>query len=252
MGQLLETKNLTKKFGGVKAVDELDFHIEEGEILGIIGPNGSGKTTLFSLIAGFHKPNNGTIFFLGEDITGLAPHKISRKGIVRSFQLNLLFSNFTVLKNVEMAYHLQRKAGPIVTFMGTRRAREEENELLEKAEKILELVGMNSRKDQFAMELSYGWQKTLTIAIGIAADAKLLMLDEPITGIAPDRVDAIAELIRIANRKGTTICLIEHNVAMIMDLCDRIVALNFGQKMADGVPEEVAHNEDVVQAYLGI
>lgn len=252
MGQLLETKNLTKSFGGVNAVDDLDFHIEEGEILGIIGPNGSGKTTLFNLIAGFHQPNSGTIIFQGKDITGLAPHRIAKKGIIRSFQLNLLFSGFTVLKNVDVAYHLHRKTGPIAAFLGTRKVREEEKELLEKARNILELVGMSDREDQFALELSYGWQKTLTIAIGIAADAKLLMLDEPITGIAPNRVEAIAELIRIANRQGTTICLIEHNVALIMSLCDRIVALNFGQKMADGLPEEVAHNKDVVQAYLGI
>ncbi len=251
MGQLLETKNLTKSFGGVKAVDALDFHIQEGEILGIIGPNGSGKTTLFNTIAGLYKPNNGTVFFQGDDISGLAPHRIAQKGIVRSFQLNLLFSDFTVLKNVDMAYHLHRKTGPIAAFLGTRKVKQEEKELLQKAENLLKLVGMDSRSNQLAQELSYGWQKTLTIAIGIAAEAKLLMLDEPITGIAPDRVGAIAELIRIANKQGTTICMIEHNVALLMDLCDRIVALNFGQKMADGLPEEVANNKDVIQAYLG-
>ncbi len=251
MGQLLETKSLTKSFGGVNAVDALDFHIEEGEILGIIGPNGSGKTTLFNTIAGLYKPNNGTIFFQGDDISGLAPHRIAKKGIIRSFQLNLLFRDFTVLKNVDMAYHLHRKTGPITAFLGTQKVKQEEKELLKKAKNLLKLVGMDSRRNQLAQELSYGWQKTLTIAIGIAAEAKLLMLDEPITGIAPDRVGAIAELIRIANRQGTTICMIEHNVALLMDLCDRIVALNFGQKMADGLPEEVAHNKDVVKAYLG-
>ena len=251
MGQLLETEKLTKDFGGVRAVDELDFHIEEGEILGLIGPNGSGKTTLFNVITGFLKPSKGNVIFKGEKITGLAPHTIAKRGIVRTFQLNLLFSTFSVVDNITIAYHLHRKTGPLSAFLNTAAVRREEQALLQKAMEILELAGMTDRKGQLARELSYGWQKTLTLAIGIAANPPLLLLDEPITGIAPDRVDAIANLIKLATKEGVTVCLIEHNVRLIMGLCNRIVALNFGEKIADGLPDEVAHNKDVVKAYLG-
>jgi len=248
---LLETRDLKKSFGGVNAVDGLDFHVGEGEILGVIGPNGSGKTTLFNLITGFLKPTGGKILFRGSDITGARPHVIARRGVVRTFQLNLLFRSFTVRDNVAHAFQLQRRTGPIGAFFRPRRVRDEESHFLQRADEVLEHLGMTDRRDQYARQLSYGWQKTLTLAIGLATQPKLLLLDEPITGIAPTRVDAIGELIRDANEQGTTICLIEHNVNLIMGLCDRIVALNFGRKMADGSPDEVAHDPDVVQAYLG-
>ena len=251
MEPLLETRDLKKSFGGVNAVDGLDFHVGEGEILGVIGPNGSGKTTLFNLVTGFLKPTAGKILFRGADITGARPHLIARRGVVRTFQLNLLFRSFTVRDNVAHAFQLQRRTGPVGAFFRPRRVRDEESHFLQRADEVLELVGMSDRRDQYARQLSYGWQKTLTLAIGLATQPKLLLLDEPITGIAPTRVDAIGELIRDANEQGTTICLIEHNVNLIMGLCDRIVALNFGRKMADGSPDEVAHDPDVVQAYLG-
>ena len=251
MEPLLETRELKKSFGGVNAVDGLDFHVGEGEILGVIGPNGSGKTTLFNLITGFLKPTGGKILFRGSDITGARPHVIARRGVVRTFQLNLLFRSFTVRDNVAHAFQLQRQTGPIGAFFRPRRVRDEESHFLERADEVLEHLGMTDRRDQYARQLSYGWQKTLTLAIGLATQPKLLLLDEPITGIAPTRVDAIGDLIRDANEQGTTICLIEHNVNLIMGLCDRIVALNFGRKMADGSPDEVAHDPDVVQAYLG-
>ena len=251
MQPLLETHELRKSFGGLNAVDGLDFHVNEGEILGIIGPNGSGKTTLFNLITGFLNPTAGKIHFQGKDIAGMRPHVIAKRGVIRTFQLNALFRSFTVRDNVALAYQLQRKTGPVGAFFRPRRVRDEEAHFLRKADEVLELAGMTDRRDQYARQLSYGWQKTLTLAIGLAAQPKLLLLDEPITGIAPTRVDAIGDLIRDANEQGTTICLIEHNVNLIMGLCDRIVALNFGRKMADGSPDEVAHDPDVVQAYLG-
>jgi branched-chain amino acid transport system ATP-binding protein len=251
VGQLLETQKLTKRFGGVLAIDALDFHIEKGEILGLIGPNGSGKTTFFNVVTGFLKSNGGKIIFDGHDITGRQPHEIARRGIVRTFQLNLLFNSFTVVENVCMAFHLHRTKGPVSAFFNTRASRREDKALLNKALEILEIVNMVDRKEQLAAELSYGWQKTLTLAIGVAADPTLLLLDEPLTGISPSRVEAIAALIKMANKRGVTVCMIEHNVRLIMDLCNRIVALNFGEKMADGPPEEVAHNKDVVEAYLG-
>ena len=251
MQRLLEIHNLKKSFGGLNAVDGLDFHINEGEILGVIGPNGSGKTTLFNLITGFLKPTAGKILFQGKEIAGKRPHLIAKRGVVRTFQLNLLFRSFTVLENVAHAYQLQRQTGPIGAFFRPKRVRDEEAHFLQKAEEVIELAGMSDRRDQYARQLSYGWQKTLTLAIGLATQPKLLLLDEPITGIAPTRVEAIGNLIRDANEKGVTICLIEHNVNLLMSLCDRIVALNFGQMMADGLPDEVAHNPNVVQAYLG-
>ena len=251
MKPLLEIHDLRKSFGGVNAVDGLDFHVKEGEILGVIGPNGSGKTTLFNLITGFLKPTAGKIHFQGKDIAGMRPHRIARLGVVRTFQLNLLFRSFTVLENVAHAYQLQRQTGTIGAFFRTKGVRDEEAHFLQKAEEVLELAGMSERRDQYARQLSYGWQKTLTLAIGLATQPKLLLLDAPITGIAPTRVEAIGKLIRDANENGVTICLIEHNVNLLMSLCDRIVALNFGQMMADGLPDEVAHNPNVVQAYLG-
>ena len=251
MKPLLEIHDLRKSFGGVNAVDGLDFHVKEGEILGVIGPNGSGKTTLFNLITGFLKPTAGKIHFQGKDIAGMRPHRIARLGVVRTFQLNLLFRSFTVLENVAHAYQLQRQTGTIGAFFRTKGVRDEEAHFLQKAEEVLELAGMSERRDQYARQLSYGWQKTLTLAIGLATQPKLLLLDEPITGIAPTRVEAIGKLIRDANENGVTICLIEHNVNLLMSLCDRIVALNFGQMMADGLPDEGAHNPNVVQAYLG-
>lgn len=248
---LLETRSLVKQFGGVAAIDQLDLHVLEGEILGVIGPNGSGKTTLFNVITGFLKANEGDVFFRGERITNRSPHRIAKRGIVRTFQLNLLFRSLSVLENVRFAYHLHRDNGVFGAFLNTPSVRREERAITEQAEEVLEATGMADRSDQLAGQLSYGWQKTLTLAIGLATRPNLLLLDEPLTGISPSRIDAIGSLIRSARESGTTICLIEHNVNLLMGLCDRIVALNFGQKMADGKPEDVTRDQVVIESYLG-
>lgn len=248
---LLEARGLVKLFGGISAIDGLDFHIQSGEILGVIGPNGSGKTTLFNVVTGFLKASGGDVFFQGERITNLSPHVIAKRGIVRTFQLNLLFRSLSVLENIRFAYYLQRQNGVFGAFLNTPSVRQEERAITEKAEQVLEETGMADRRDQLAGQLSYGWQKTLTLAIGLASNPNLLLLDEPLTGISPSRIDAIAGLVNTARDTGTTICLIEHNVNLLMDLCDRIVALNFGQKMAEGKPEEVTQDRVVIESYLG-
>ena len=248
---LLETRGLVKQFGGVAAIDGLDFHVETGEILGVIGPNGSGKTTLFNVVTGFLKANGGEVLLRGDRITNLAPHRIAKRGIVRTFQLNLLFRSLSVLDNIRFGYHLHRKQGVIGAFFNMPAVRAEERAITEHAELVLEATGMGDRRDQPAGQLSYGWQKTLTLAIGLASRPDLLLLDEPLTGISPSRVEAIAGLVAGARTNGTTVCLIEHNVDLLMNLCDRIVALNFGQKMADGSPDAVTRDETVIQAYLG-
>ena len=248
---LLETRSLVKQFGGVAAIDQLDLQMREGEILGVIGPNGSGKTTLFNVITGFLKANEGDVFFRAERITNRAPHRIAKRGIVRTFQLNLLFRSLSVLENVRFAYHLHRHNGVFGAFLNTPSVRREERAITEHAEQALETTGMADRRDQLAGQLSYDWQKTLTLAIGLATRSNLLLLDESLTGISPSRVDAIGSLIRAARDSGTTVCLIEHNVNLLMGLCDRIVALNFGQKMADGKPKDVTRARVVIESYLG-
>lgn len=248
---LLETRDLVKHFGGVAAIDHLDFHMLDGEILGVIGPNGSGKTTLFNVITGYLKANAGDVYFRGERITNSSPHRIAKRGIVRTFQLNLLFRSLSVLENVRFAYYLHRRNGVIGAFLNTPSVRREERAVTEQAERVLEATGLADRRDQLAGQLSYGWQKTLTLAIGLATRPNLLLLDEPLTGISPSRIDAIAGLVKSAREDGMTVCLIEHNVNLLMNLCDRIVALNFGQKMADGDPDDVTRDQVVIESYLG-
>lgn len=248
---LLRIRGLRKLFGGVAAIDGLDFDVSQGEILGVIGPNGSGKTTLFNVVTGFLKANGGEIRFEGRRITNAPPHAAAGFGIVRTFQLNRLFRTLSVLDNVRFAFHLHRRHNVIAAFFHTPAVRREERRITERAEEILERTGLTDRRDQLAAQLSYGWQKTLTLAIGLAANPKLLLLDEPLTGISPSRSEAITSLVRGARDSGATICIIEHNVNLLVNLCDRIVALNYGRKMADGPPGEVTRDKNVIEAYLG-
>ena len=248
---ILEVSNVSKSFGGVKANVDISMSVDKGKIVGLIGPNGSGKTTLFNVLTGFLKANNGEVFFQNQRITNMAPHRIAKRGLIRTFQLNLLFRSLSVLENIRFGYHLQRRNGVLSAFLNTPSVREEERDITQRAESVLEAAGMSDRRNQLAGQLSYGWQKTLTLAIGIASQPKLLLLDEPLTGISPTRIEAIAGLVNRARDNGTTVCLIEHNVNLLMDLCDRIVALNFGQKMADGAPDEVTRDKIVIESYLG-
>jgi branched-chain amino acid transport system ATP-binding protein len=249
---MLEIRGLTKHFGGVAAVNRLDMTVNQGEIVGIIGPNGAGKTTLFNLITGFLKPTKGEVLLDGEDITGQKPHSIAEKGIVRTFQAASLFPDFTVLQNVTAACHLKPKVGLWEAVLHTSSHRKKREYALSRAKEILKFTGLDTQGDKIAGGLSSGWRRTLSVAIALAANPRLLLLDEPVTTLDPERVAFIMNLIAKVRASGVTVMVIEHNMRAIMDCCDRIVVLAFGKKIAEGSPEEVGQNQHVIDAYLGV
>jgi branched-chain amino acid transport system ATP-binding protein len=248
---LLEIRGLTKRFGGLTAVDSLDFDVIQGEILGLIGPNGAGKTTLFNLISGVLQPTQGKIFFKGRNITGLKTHKRAAKGIVRTFQSDNLFPDMTVLENVVLAHHLYSKTSFWGALFNLSTARKDRQDVRQKSLTILDYAGLSSLKNELAKNLSHGHQRSLGVALALAASQEVLLLDEPLTGMNSGEVTAMLDLIRDIRKNGRTLVLVEHNMRAIMSLCDRIVAINFGKKMAEGLPNEIQNNQDVIDAYLG-
>jgi branched-chain amino acid transport system ATP-binding protein len=246
----LEINGLTKRFGGLTAVNRVDMYVRKGEIVGLIGPNGAGKTTLFNLITGVLKPMMGTVIFNGKDITGKRSHIIAKLGIGRTFQLNPLFGDFSVLENISTSFYLHPKSSLFDIYFNTKTYRRNEAYIHGQAMEILKLVGLEKVKDELAKNLPHGYQKMLSIARALAVKPKLLLLDEPIDGMNPDEIDFTMAGIRKTNQQGTTIVVVEHNM-QIMDLCDRVVVINFGQKIAEGTPEEIRNNEAVIEAYFG-
>ncbi len=246
----LETKGLTKQFGGLTAVNQFDMHVNKGEIVGLIGPNGAGKTTLFNLITGVIRLTKGQIIFDGEDITGKKPHQVAELGISRTFQLNPLFADFTVLQNVSASFHLHPRSSLLDIYFNTKTYRRNEAYILEQSLEILGLVGLDKVKDELAKNLPHGYQKMLGLARALAVKPKLLLLDEPIAGMNPDEIEFTMTGIEKTKQQGTTIVVVEHNMR-IMDLCDRVVVINFGQKIAEGLPKEVRENKEVTRAYFG-
>ncbi|HEY78377.1 MAG TPA: ABC transporter ATP-binding protein [Dehalococcoidia bacterium] len=247
---LLEIDGLTKHFGGLAAVSRLDMQVNKGEIVGLIGPNGAGKTTVFNLVTGFLQPTRGKVVFDGKNITGKKPHVIAELGIGRTFQLNPLFADFTVLKNVVASFHLRPKSSLLATYFNTATYRRNEAYILEQSREILQLVGLDTVSDELAKNLPHGYQKMLGMARALAIKPRLLLLDEPLAGMNPDEIDFSMAAIKKTRQQGMTIVLVEHNM-QIMDLCDRVVVINFGHKIAEGLPGEVRRNEEVIRAYFG-
>ena len=242
---------MTKYFGGLAAVHQLDFDISRGEMVGLIGPNGAGKTTVFNLLTGFLRPTTGKVLFKGKDITSRKPHSIAKEGIVRTFQATNLFSNFSVLQNIVAACHLKSKVNFWEAMLHTSISRKKEEDVLGRALEIMRFVGLDAIKDRPARSLPHGYKRTLGIAVSMAADPQLLLLDEPLSGMNAEEANTAVALIRRIWEEGTTILLIEHNMRAAMNLCQRIIVLEMGRKIAEGSPEEVRANKEVIQAYLG-
>lgn len=248
---MLRSNQLTKNFGGVSAVSELDLDVKAGEIMGLIGPNGAGKTTVFNLITGFLKPTKGSIHFQDLDIVGKKPHRIAAIGIARTFQIAKLFPDFSVLQNLLAASHLFIRTNVWETILRTSRFKRHEEQGIDMTMEILDFLGLTPWKDEIAQTLPHAHQKLLGIGVALAGRPKLLLLDEPLEGMNPKEVDQTMGVIEKIRAKGVTILLIEHNMRAVMAGCDRVMVLNFGQLIARGTPEEVRHNNQVIEAYLG-
>ncbi len=249
---LLSIKNLTKKFGGLLAVNDVSFDVDQGKILGLIGPNGAGKTTVFNLISGNYVPNDGQVIFDGQNIVGLKTNKIVSLGIARTFQTIRLFKNLSVLENVLAGCHCRMRSGIFSSMLRLPFQRKEEKMALGRALKELEFVGLREFMDHKAMNLSYGNQRLLEIARALASNPKIIVLDEPAGGMNDYETQQLVGLIEKMQDRGLTVLLIEHDMNLVMRICEDIVVLEYGAKIAQGTPEEITQNKRVIEAYLGI
>lgn len=250
---ILELQKISKVFGGVHAVESLDLGVEKGEVVGLIGPNGAGKTTTFNLISGVYRPSGGRILCEGHNITGMKTHRIAKLGIARTFQINSLFMGYSVLENVLTGFHLSLRSGLWTSLFPNTARFTKEKLIKERALEILSFLEIGHLQDKKAQSLSFGHQRLLGLGMALAFDPKVLMLDEPVGGLNPDEISMISDRIeKIRRRKpDIAILLVEHNMAVVMNICQRIVVMNFGVKIAEGSPEAIRFNPDVIQAYLG-
>jgi len=249
---ILKTTNLGRSFGGLKAVDKFEIYLDERELVGLIGPNGAGKTTAFNMLTGVYVPSYGEIQFCGESIVGKKPYEITQKGIGRTFQNIRLFKDLSVIDNVKIAYHQNVKYGVFSGIIKSKKYKIEEEEITNKSLELLSIFGLDTKHNELARNLPYGEQRRLEIARALATKPKLLLLDEPAAGMNPQETHKLMELIRwIRDKFDITILLIEHDMSLVMNVCERIYVLDYGKIIAHGNPEEIKTNPKVIEAYLG-